>query len=460
VKALHCVLLLILSILFFVSDSVDAGQSGADGRLLIVAPKQFQKDLKPFVAQKRQVIPVEVATLESVLAKQSGADDPEKLKHFLYEAWRQRQVRYVLLVGDASLMPVRYMVLDRVTPAAFDYAFYPSDLYYADVAKPDGSFEDWNARKDDFHGLYYGEVRGEKNKTDPINFDAVDYRPELAVGRWPVGSTEQLKIVAAKSISYQRQLAARTPGSVKAGLIAVGGWVDSRGLLEQIAAALPKTWTVEKRYYQDAASPGSTPPPTAEEVLKLLNSGTDLIFHTGHGTDMGWDQCLGTHMIPQMHNADRPPIVFSAGCSTARFATLPPYEPYIDLHGQKHKGSDHGEVFTAPPPPPACYQKGRFNPPGLGKQLLVAGPQGAVAYIGCNTGAPPCDLILLQGFAQSCAQTPTARLGDCWNGALRFYYDQEHLAMIKPNAGWYPPSIFFQGMKFMLYGDPTLPMPR
>jgi hypothetical protein len=26
------------------------------------------------------------------------------------------------------------------------------------------------------------------------------------------------------------------------------------------------------------------------------------------------------------------------------------------------------------------------------------------------------------------------------------------------NDDWYPPSIFFQGMKFMLFGDPTLPL--
>ena len=54
------------------------------------------------------------------------------------------------------------------TPAAFDYAFYPSDLYYADVAKADGSFDDWNARKDGFHAHYFGEVRGEKNKAKSI----------------------------------------------------------------------------------------------------------------------------------------------------------------------------------------------------------------------------------------------------------------------------------------------------
>ena len=68
----------------------------------------------------------------------------------------------MLLVGDVDVMPVRFMVLDRVTPAAFDYAFYPSDLYYADLAKADGSFEDWNARKEG-HAGYFGEVRREQN---------------------------------------------------------------------------------------------------------------------------------------------------------------------------------------------------------------------------------------------------------------------------------------------------------
>jgi hypothetical protein len=46
-----------------------------------------------------------------------------------------------------DVMPVRYMVLDHASPAAFNYAFYPSDLYCADLAKQNGAFEDWNAMK-------------------------------------------------------------------------------------------------------------------------------------------------------------------------------------------------------------------------------------------------------------------------------------------------------------------------
>ncbi len=38
-------------------------------------------------------------------------------------------------------------------------------------------------------------------------------------------------------------------------------------------------------------------------------------------------------------------------------------------------------------------------------------------------------------------------------------YEKEHLATLKPDSGWYPPSIFFQGMKFMLFGDPSLKVP-
>ena len=41
----------------------------------------------------------------------------------LLQRWRSDHLGYALLVGDVDVLPVRYMVLDRVTPAAFDDAF-------------------------------------------------------------------------------------------------------------------------------------------------------------------------------------------------------------------------------------------------------------------------------------------------------------------------------------------------
>jgi hypothetical protein len=425
-------------------------------RLVVVAPEAFHDALRPFVAHKKRQLPAELISLEKVLKNSAGADDPEKLKRYLYDEWRAGGLRYVLLVGDVDRLPVRFMVLDRVTPAAFDYAFYPSDLYYGDVAKPDGSFEDWNARKDGFHGGYYGEVRGEKNKGDPINYDQVDYRPELAVGRWPVSTPEEVRLVAAKSISFEEKLDGRDPLKPRAALLSVGGWVDSRPLLDQLESKLTNLWAVEKRYYPDPAGRWNTPPPDHKQVRGLLNGGLRLLVHTGHGQPEAWEQCLSVRDLDALDNSGSLPIVMSAGCSTAYFAPLPPYDAYVDVFGKEHAGTDHGETFPAPPAPPAAYQSGRFNPSGLGEQMLKRGTNGAVAYIGCNTGSQPCALTLLAGFVNAVGEHKDTCLGDCWVSAVCYYYEKENLATLTPNADWYPPSIFFQGMKFMLFGDPSL----
>jgi hypothetical protein len=367
--------------------------------------------------------------------------------------WRAERVGSVLLVGDADVLPVRYMVLDRNTPAAFDYAFYPSDLYYADVARADRSFDDWNAQSQGFHAVYFGEVRGEHNKSDPINFDGIDYRPELAVGRWPVSTPEEAAAVAAKTIAYERALDEhRIPA--RAGLICTGGWVDARAQFDSVGVTLAG-WQLERRYFKDGPA-FDTPPPSEAEILSLIKGGAGLILHAGHGSDHVWDGCLSSGSIRSMANAPMFPVMISAGCSTARFATLAPYEAYEDATGVEHTGTNDGEVFTGPPPPPACYAKGRHNFTGLGEMLVRSADSGAIVYIGCNTGSQPCGLILQEGFVDALANDPHATAGDCWRRAVSYYYDHQKLATVSPTEDWYPASIFFQGMKFMFYGDPTV----
>ncbi len=439
--------------------AVAADAAVSSNRLLVLAPNAFHEALGSFIAHKKKLLPAELVSLENILEQSPGVDDPEKLKRYLYEQWRGEGLRYVLLVGDVDVLPVRFMVLDRVTPSAFDYAFYPSDLYYADLAKQDDSFDDWNARKDDFHGGYFGEVRGEKNKQDPVNFDQVDYRPEIAVGRWPVSTPAEAALVAAKTIAYEREVLETSRAEpARAAFLAVGGWVDSRPLLNALAAGLTNGWSVEKRFYSNPGATSQGPAPDHTEVRALMNRGLRLLVHTGHGQADAWEQCFSLRDLDQLTNSASLPIIMSAGCSTAYFAPLPPYGAYVDVHGREHEGSDNHEVFQAPPPPPDPYQKGRFNPTGLGEQLLKRSTNGAVAYIGCNTGSQPCALTLVKGFVLAISQSKHPRLGDCWASAIRFYFDEEHLATLKPNKDWYPPSIFFQGMKFMLFGDPSLPI--
>ncbi|MCX6924729.1 MAG: C25 family cysteine peptidase [Verrucomicrobia bacterium] len=256
-------------------------------RLLVIARNVFHPALQEFVTHKQKLLPTELRSLESILQETKGADDPEKLKRFLHTQWRERGLGYVLLVGDVDVLPVRFMVLDRVTPAAFDYAFYPSDLYYSDLAKPDGAFEDWNARKEGFHANYFGEVRGEKNKTDPINYDEIHYLPEVAVGRWPVSTPEEARLVAAKTMAYEEMVLANSrPHPPRAAFVATGGWADSRPLMDELAAKLAGGWQLEKRYYSDAGRPSAGPAPNHEQVRGMLNEGVGLVVQTDHARTM------------------------------------------------------------------------------------------------------------------------------------------------------------------------------
>jgi hypothetical protein len=222
---------------------------------------------------------------------------------------------------------------------------------------------------------------------------------------------------------------------------------------------MPRGWDVRKRYYSTPGRKPVTPPPDEKQLLGLLNEGAGLVCHTGHGSEETWEGCFSSRSLPRLKNADRLPVMVSVGCSTAYFAPLAPYDGYVDADGKEHRGTNAGQVFRAPPPPPAPYQRGKHNKTGLGERLLRQQDSGAVAYIGCNTGSQPCALTLLDGFTLALSRSREPRLGDCWAQAVAYYYDKEKLATLRPNNDWYPPSIFFQGMKFMVFGDPSLRLP-
>jgi hypothetical protein len=151
-------------------------------------------------------------------------------------------------------------------------------------------------------------------------------------------------------------------------------------------------------------------------------------------------------------------FALSAGCNTAEFCTEPPYQAYVDELGIQHRGTNAGETFDAPPPPPACLQPALYGASSLGEELVRAPTGGAVVYVGCATGAQPCAVTLLEGFALAASDPATARAGDAWRSAVARYATVERVHELVPDAGWYPPAIFFQSMKFLFFGDPTVPL--
>ncbi len=126
-------------------------------QLLLVAPEAFESALMPFMAHKiRTGMPSRLLTIEAIRSAFSGADDPERIKRAIYQEFQESSISFLLLVGDAQSIPVRYRFVAQPPGAAvwrlggwMDGSYCPTDHYYACLQKYGrSSFDNWDANGD------------------------------------------------------------------------------------------------------------------------------------------------------------------------------------------------------------------------------------------------------------------------------------------------------------------------
>jgi hypothetical protein len=164
----------------------------ADYDLVIIAPKIFSTALQPLINHKNNHdIKTVLKTTEQIYSEYTGRDNAEQIKYFIKDEIETYGIKYVLLVGGHKgqlfswYVPVRIVHLDD----GARYTEYVSDLYYADIFKEDGSFEDWNSNGDDLIGEWGAD-----------NFDLT---PDIAVGRLPCRTTKEVIRIVEKIIEYE-----------------------------------------------------------------------------------------------------------------------------------------------------------------------------------------------------------------------------------------------------------------
>jgi hypothetical protein len=420
--------------------------------LVVVAPAAFHPALAAYVTHKKKQLPVDLVALEAIRKGQVGDDDAEKLKRFLYGRWKEKRIAYALLVGDIDVMPVRYRVITvgdgKKAPT---YVFNLTDHYYADVADEAGNFDDWNKLRTGAHRWLYAESRLVPPDAD-VNADGMHFLPELAVGRWPVSTPRGARLIAEKSVHYETALqAGKKPGQNRAAILL---WDDlaPRPLVPRWVGALHR-WKATTYDTQ-----GSGTKPSAALVSGQLNGGLGLVLDIGHGESNGWPGFKKANLAG-LKNSDRLPIVFSVGCDTTPLGpgTLPT-PGYRDRTGKVI--SAKALAKTNPPSPPGVYQPElrKATPMSFGQQMVVGGPNGAVAYLGFTINSNHWH-ELMEGFVLAAGKRPAPRLGEAWNFALT-YHHQARKAFVKSNKGNFDGlHSFDQGMRAILLGDPTLLLP-
>lgn len=153
---------------------------------LIVTNRRLRAEYERLASFKRSLgITASVALIDSVVTAYPGVDAAEKLRNYLKEFY-QAGGRYLLLGGDQTLVPTRYLVYyNCVVAPTSRYELLPSDLYYADLSG------EWD--KDGDH------IWGEPNQ------DAPDLYPEILVGRVPLKDSSAVARYIDKLIQYYRE---------------------------------------------------------------------------------------------------------------------------------------------------------------------------------------------------------------------------------------------------------------
>jgi len=256
-----------------------------------------------------------IISVEEIYDHYEGADDQEKIRNFIIDAYIWWECDYILLGGDDAIIPARIVNFKGLIDFLNLSYTMSTDLYYACL---DGDY-DANG-----NGTF-GEVG-----------DLVDYFAEVAIGRACVEYASDVSKFVYKTLSYIEstdtylekvwmvgemlstypvwggdELDTLIDGCIKYGFITVG---------------IPSNiYDIQTLYDRDWAEHGWTEPypgdPNTgwpkEEIIGHINNGTHIINHDGHASNH-WNMKMEISDVMQLTN-DKYFFEYSSGCFSGIF---------------------------------------------------------------------------------------------------------------------------------------------
>ena len=255
-----------------------------------------------------QGIICEIETTEDIESEMSGQDLPEKIRNYIIQEYQQNSIEYVLLGGDAELVPPRFFYCTALSGGyTYETNNIAADIYYSAL---DGT---WNDDGDE----YWGE-EGED-----------DLLPEISVARLPFSGNHDLSNMLHKTLSYQNNpVLGELTKSILAGehlwsnpvtwggdfLDLLIGYHEDNGYT---TTGIPEDHDINYLYERDANW-------SAEDLLAEINGGINFLHHSGH-SNSSFNMKLYNNDITNSnfssvdgvtHNY---PVIYTHGCLAGMF---------------------------------------------------------------------------------------------------------------------------------------------
>ncbi len=250
-----------------VIDQYPVKKSNDDYELLLITTSSYSGSFASLVELYLQRgIRTQITTLTEITSSTTGIDNAEKVRNFIIQEYQNHDILYVMLAGDADLLPYRGMYCSVQSSSVYEDDNIPADVYFSAL---DGN---WN---DDGDNLW-----GEPNEDDI---------PDIAVGRLPFSNATELSYMINKIIQYTTNPVTSTSELSNPLLAGEHLWSD------------PQTWGADyldlligyqnengyatngintnytTMYEREGTWDGS-----GDAIMAAMNSGYSFVHHVGH----------------------------------------------------------------------------------------------------------------------------------------------------------------------------------
>ena len=247
-------------------------------KYVIITTNELADAFKPLMIWKKaKGLNACITTIETIKEKYPTDDAQASIKHYLYDMYKNKKLKYALLGGDDTIVPVRKC---SCYTSAQGKNLTPTDLYYACF---DNNFL-WNANGNNV----YGEVN-----------DSISMDPSIYITRAPVRTTSDVKAFVDKVIGYET---APSEKEYNNNILMAGKYLftykendtikydDSELKGENLYKSyIAPYWKGErKRFYNSYNDFGTDYKLNAENFQEQLSKGYTFVEIISHGKPVSW----------------------------------------------------------------------------------------------------------------------------------------------------------------------------
>lgn len=272
--------------IFLAESTPDLRQPEAGAEYVALGPIRLLEPLDPLIElRSRQGLVPMVVDVQAVYDQFNfGYPEPEAIQKFVRYAmdhW-QPAPKFLLLVGDASYDPRGY----NSPPQANQLPTFLVQTEFGGETATDVEFVQLN--------------------DDPW--------PDLAIGRMPARTPEQVEDLVAKTLDYESSISS---GEMKPTVAAIADGQDPsfRDDAQAFLNLFPSSFQGEL-YSPDAGVVGAN-----QEIKLMLESGNQLVAYFGHGSVNMWgkDQLFTSDDAGKLAESKRLPVVINMTCLTGLY---------------------------------------------------------------------------------------------------------------------------------------------